>query len=79
VSAILLTVSAILIKPSEAAIISMNTGFTWDTQNQEFDKKMALETWQQAEQYLKDKIFLKHKNKYNVEITGTIIIVLCFR
>jgi hypothetical protein len=30
----------------------MNTGFTWDTQNQEFDKKMALETWQQAEQYL---------------------------
>jgi cob(I)alamin adenosyltransferase len=26
-----------------------------DTQNQEFDKKMALETWQQAEQYLKDK------------------------
>jgi ATP:corrinoid adenosyltransferase len=31
----------------------MNTGFTWDTQNQEFDKKMALETWQQAEQYQK--------------------------
>jgi cob(I)alamin adenosyltransferase len=33
----------------------MNTGFTWDTQNQEVDKKMALETWEQAEQYLKDK------------------------
>jgi hypothetical protein len=24
--------------------------------------------------FIKDKIFLKHKNKYNVEITGTIII-----
>jgi hypothetical protein len=36
----------------------MNTGFTWDTQNQEFDKKMALETWQQAEQYLKDKAII---------------------
>jgi ATP:corrinoid adenosyltransferase len=45
-------VSAIL---QNVRIMSMNTGFTWDTQNQEFDKKMALETWQQAEQYLKDK------------------------
>ena len=34
---------------------SMQAGFTWDTQDKEFDKKMALETWQQAEQYLKDK------------------------
>ena len=33
----------------------MQAGFTWDTQDKEFDKKMALETWQQAEQYLKDK------------------------
>jgi ATP:corrinoid adenosyltransferase len=31
---------------------SMQAGFTWDTQDKEFDKKMALETWQQAEQYL---------------------------
>ncbi len=35
-------------------IISMNTGFTWDTQDKELDKKMALETWQQAKQYLKN-------------------------
>lgn len=34
--------------------ISMKTGFTWDTQDKELDKKTALETWQQAEQYLKD-------------------------
>jgi hypothetical protein len=29
--------------------------------------------------FIKDKIFLKHYNKYNVEITGTIIIVIMFK
>ncbi|CAC9575960.1 Cob(I)alamin adenosyltransferase (EC 2.5.1.17) [uncultured Gammaproteobacteria bacterium] len=32
----------------------MKTGFTWDTQDKAYDTKMALETWQQAEQYLGD-------------------------
>ncbi len=35
-------------------IISMKTGFTWDSQDKELDKKMALETWQQAQPYLQD-------------------------
>ena len=34
--------------------VVMKTGFTWDTQNRESDTKAALETWQQAKQYLQD-------------------------
>lgn len=32
----------------------MKTGFTWDTQNKEYDTTMAIETWQKAQSYLKD-------------------------
>ncbi|CAC9514839.1 Cob(I)alamin adenosyltransferase (EC [uncultured Gammaproteobacteria bacterium] len=46
---------AFFAKQENIHTISMKTGFTWDTQDKEFDKKMALETWQQAEQYLRDK------------------------
>lgn len=45
---------AFLYRQKNIQTISMKTGFTWDTQDKELDKKMALETWQQAEQYLKD-------------------------
>ncbi len=44
-----------LTKQTNIRTITMNTGFTWDTQDRELDKKMALETWQQAEQYFGDK------------------------
>nr|WP_280178672.1 cob(I)yrinic acid a,c-diamide adenosyltransferase [Bathymodiolus heckerae thiotrophic gill symbiont] len=33
----------------------MKTGFTWDTQDKEYDTKMALEAWQHAEHYLSNK------------------------
>jgi cob(I)alamin adenosyltransferase len=33
----------------------MKTGFTWDTQDREYDTAMAVETWLKAEQYLNDK------------------------
>jgi len=32
----------------------MKTGFTWDTQDREYDTQKACETWAVAEQYLKD-------------------------
>ncbi len=32
----------------------MKTGFTWDTQDKEYDTQKAKETWAVAEQYLKD-------------------------
>ena len=32
----------------------MKSGFTWDTQNQELDKQKALETWDEAKEFLKD-------------------------
>lgn len=32
----------------------MKTGFTWDTQDKEYDTAMAIETWSKAEQYLSD-------------------------
>ena len=32
----------------------MKTGFTWDTQDKEYDTAMALETWSEAAQYLTD-------------------------
>jgi cob(I)alamin adenosyltransferase len=46
---------AFLAKQTNIRTISMKTGFTWDTQDKEFDKKMASETWQQTQQCLKDK------------------------
>ena len=32
----------------------MESGFTWDTQDQELDKKKARETWTEAKQFLKN-------------------------
>ena len=32
----------------------MESGFTWDTQDQELDKKLANETWLEAEKFLAD-------------------------
>ena len=32
----------------------MESGFTWDTQDQELDKKRATETWMEAEKFLSD-------------------------
>jgi len=32
----------------------MESGFTWNTQNQELDKKLANETWLEAEKFLAD-------------------------
>jgi cob(I)alamin adenosyltransferase len=32
----------------------METGFTWNTQDQELDKKLANETWSEAEKFLAD-------------------------
>jgi cob(I)alamin adenosyltransferase len=32
----------------------MESGFTWNTQDQELDKKLANETWLEAEKYLSD-------------------------
>ena len=32
----------------------MKSGFTWDTQDQELDKKRASETWMEAEKFLAD-------------------------
>ena len=32
----------------------MESGFTWDTQDQELDKQKAGETWSEARQFLKD-------------------------
>ncbi len=32
--------------------VAMQTGFTWDTQNQESDTKSALKTWQKAQKML---------------------------
>ena len=32
----------------------MKTGFTWDTQDKEYDTTMAAETWQKAQSYLED-------------------------
>ena len=35
----------------------METGFTWDTQDQELDKKKALEAWIEAEKFLSNPDF----------------------
>ena len=41
---------------SHSNIVSshMKSGFTWDTQNQELDKQKAIETWDEAKEFLKD-------------------------
>ena len=32
----------------------MESGFTWNTQDQELDKKRAMETWLEAKKFLSD-------------------------
>jgi len=38
----------------EVSIFLMKTGFTWDTQNKQFDKEKALEAWTEAKKFLSD-------------------------
>ena len=45
---------AFLTKQPNVQIACMKTGFTWDTQDKEYDTAMALETWNKAIQYLTD-------------------------
>ena len=46
---------AFLTKQPNVQTAFMKTGFTWDTQDKEYDTAMAAETWSKAEQYLSDK------------------------
>jgi len=46
---------AFLAKQPNVQTAFMKTGFTWDTQDKEYDTAMAIETWSKAEQYLGDK------------------------
>ena len=46
---------AFLAKQPNVQTAFMKTGFTWDTQDKEYDTAMAAETWSKAEQYLSDK------------------------
>jgi cob(I)alamin adenosyltransferase len=39
---------------SNIVSVHMDSGFTWDTQDQELDKQKAGETWSEARQFLKD-------------------------
>jgi cob(I)alamin adenosyltransferase len=43
-----------LAKQPNVQTVFMKTGFTWDTQDKEYDTAMALETWSEAAQYLTD-------------------------
>ena len=45
---------AFLAKQPNVQTIAMKTGFTWDTQDKEYDTSMAVETWSEAEKYLCD-------------------------
>jgi cob(I)alamin adenosyltransferase len=45
---------AFLAKQSNVQTVFMKTGFTWDTQDKEYDTAMAVETWTKAEKYLND-------------------------
>ncbi len=46
---------AFLAKQPNVQTAFMKTGFTWDTQDKEYDTAMAVETWSKAQGYLKDK------------------------
>jgi cob(I)alamin adenosyltransferase len=43
-----------LTKQQNIQTVFMKTGFTWDTQDKEFDTIKALQTWQEAEKFLTD-------------------------
>jgi cob(I)alamin adenosyltransferase len=44
-----------LAKQPNVQTVFMKTGFTWDTQDKEYDTAMAVETWTKAQAYLEDK------------------------
>lgn len=44
-----------LAKQPNIQTVFMKTGFTWDTQDKEYDTAMAVETWTKAQAYLEDK------------------------
>ena len=44
-----------LAKQPNVRTVFMKTGFTWDTQDKEYDTAMAVETWTKAQAYLEDK------------------------
>jgi cob(I)alamin adenosyltransferase len=44
-----------LAKQPNVQTVFMKTGFTWDTQDKEYDTAMAVETWTKAQVYLEDK------------------------
>ena len=46
---------AFLAKQPNVQTVFMKTGFTWDTQDKEYDTAMAVETWTKAQAYLEDK------------------------
>lgn len=46
---------AFLAQQPNIQTVFMKTGFTWDTQDKEYDTAMAAETWQKAQAYLEDK------------------------
>ncbi|CAC9957694.1 Cob(I)alamin adenosyltransferase (EC 2.5.1.17) [uncultured Gammaproteobacteria bacterium] len=46
---------AFLAKQPNVQTAFMKTGFTWDTQDKEYDTAMAVETWSKAQGYLEDK------------------------
>ena len=46
---------AFLAKQPNVQTVFMKTGFTWDTQDKEYDTVMAVETWTKAQAYLEDK------------------------
>jgi cob(I)yrinic acid a,c-diamide adenosyltransferase (EC 2.5.1.17) len=45
---------AFLAKQPNVQTAFMKTGFTWDTQDKEYDTAMAIETWSKAQAYLED-------------------------
>ena len=45
---------AFLAQQPNVQTVFMKTGFTWDTQDKEYDTAMAAETWQKAQSYLED-------------------------
>lgn len=44
-----------LIQQMNIKTVFMKTGFTWDTQNKEFDTEKALHTWSKAKEFLSDR------------------------
>ena len=46
---------AFLAQQPNVQTVFMKTGFTWDTQDKEYDTAMAAETWSKAQAYLTDK------------------------